>query len=144
MERGEFQRYIALTQIFCGFFAMAYDTIEIYVRDLREDEALAWLEDVLDAPEKVQASPIVTYEGDYDEELVSVQIAEHVQGGAYTSLWFNAPVIPWDSTEVCARDAHEALNMEVLCYPDQSEEPWVMLRVADGEEEYVDERELQF
>lgn len=123
---------------------MAYDTIEIYVRNLSEEEALDWLEEVLDSLEQVQDSPIVTYEGSYRETTVPVQIAEHVQGGGFTSLWFNAPTLPWESTEACARAAHEALGHTVLCYPDQFDEPWTLLRLSDGEEDTVDERELTF
>lgn len=123
---------------------MAYDTIELYVHDLREDDASDWLEEVFDALEKVQDSPVATYEGHYEGNAVPVQITEHVQGGAYTSVWFNAPELPWDSTEDCARDAHEALGMEVLCYPDHSDEPWTLLRLSGGSEEYADERELEF
>lgn len=123
---------------------MAYDTIEIYVRGLSEAEALDWLKEVLDAPERVQDSPIVTYEGTYEDTEVPVQVTEHVQGGVFTSLWFNAPVLPWESTEACARAAHEALGHTVLCYPDQFDEPWTLLRLSNGEEDTVDERELAF
>lgn len=122
---------------------MAHDTIEIYVRDLSEEEAVGWLEDVLADLEQVREQPIVTYEGQYDGTTIPVQITEHVRDGPYTSLWFNAPDVPWNSAHYCARAAHDALGAEVLCYLDQPDEPWLLLRMADGEGKRVDERELE-
>lgn len=121
---------------------MAHDTIEIYVRDLSEREAVDWLQAVFESVEQVQAEPIVTYEGTYDGTTVPVQIAERVKGGAYTSLWFNAPDVPWDSARDCVRAAHDALGAEALCYLDRPDEPWTLFRMVEGEEEYVDERTL--
>lgn len=122
---------------------MAHDTIEIYVQDLSEDEAVGWLREVFEEIEQVREAPIVTYEGQYEGTTVPVQVTEHVQGGPYTSLWFNAPDLPWDSARDCVRAAHGALGHEVLCYLDQPDEPWTLLRVTpDGTEETVDEREL--
>jgi len=121
---------------------MAHDTTEIYVRDLSEDAAADWLQDVFENLERVQAAPIVTYEGQYDGEAVPVQITEQVKNGPYTSIWFNAPRLPWGGIQECARAAHAALGAEVLCCLDQPEEPWRMLRVVEGEAERVDERTL--
>lgn len=121
---------------------MAHDTIEIYGRDLSEDDVVGWLRKVFEEVEQVRDAPIVTYEGRYEDTIVPVQITEHVQGGPYTSLWFNAPDLPWTSVSDCARAAHDALGTEVLCYPDRSTEPWMLLRLAAGEEETVDERDL--
>lgn len=131
---------------------MAHDTMEIYVRDLTEDAAADWLRTVFEDLEQVREAPIVTYEGHYRDATVPVQITEQVKNGPYTSLWFNAPELPWESVRVCARAAHEAIGAEVLCYPepgratsgDEEEwtEPWTVLRVARGEEEFVDERTL--
>lgn len=120
---------------------MAHDTIEIYVRNLSEDDAADWLQEVFGAIEPVQEAPIVTYEVG-EEAPVPVQIAEGVRGGPYTSLWFNAPDLPWGSATDCARAAHEAFGVEVLCYLDRPEEPWTLFRMAEGTEEHVDEREL--
>jgi hypothetical protein len=122
---------------------MAHDTTEIYVRDLSEDAAARWLRSVFEDVEQVQEAPIVTYEGRYDGESIPVQITEHVKNGPYTSIWFNAPRLPWGAVQDCARAAHEALGAEVLCYLDQPEEPWRMLRVEGGETERVDERTLE-
>ena len=121
---------------------MAHDTIEIYVRDLAEDRAVQWLREVFDGLEQVQEAPIVTYEGEYDGATVPVQITEHVKNGPYTSLWFNAPDLPWASAQECARAAHEFLGAEVVCYLDRPEEPWMLVQMRDGEEQRVDQREL--
>jgi hypothetical protein len=121
---------------------MAHDTTEIYVRGLSEEEAVAWLDDMLEGLEQVREQPIVTYEGQYDGATVPVQITEHVRDGPYTSLWFNTPNVPWDSVRDCARAAHAALGAEVLCYLDRPEEPWILLRMIDGEATHVDERDL--
>ena len=119
-------------------FVMAHDTIEVYVRELSEDAAIEWLREVFDGMTQVGEEPIVTYEGDYDGTPVPVQITEHVENGPYTSLWFNAPTMPWDSATACAREAHEGLGREVLCFLNDPERPWVLLRVTDEGEEYVD------
>lgn len=119
---------------------MAHDTIEIYVRDLSEEDAADWLREVFDDVEQVRDAPIVTYEGRGEDATVPVQITERVQGGPYTSLWLNAPDLPWASASDCARAAHEALGAEALCYLDRPNEPWTLLRMSDGTEEYVDER----
>lgn len=122
---------------------MAHDTIEIYVRALSEDEAVDWLREVFGDVEQVQERPIVTYEGMHEGTTVPVQITEHVRNGAYTSLWFNAPDLPWDSARACARAAHEALGTEVLCYLNRPEEPWMLLQMANGMTSRVDEREVE-
>lgn len=121
---------------------MAHDTIEIYVRDLSTDEATAWLGDVLDDLTPVNDAIITTVEGTYEDARVPVQIAEGVEDGPYTSLWFNAATTPWENASACARDAHDALQKEVLCFLNDPEKPWKMLRVADDGEEYVDKREM--
>lgn len=123
---------------------MPPDTIEIFVHELQEAEAVGWLRQVFDDLEKVKESPIVTYHGDVNGTTIPVQITEHVQNGPYTSIWFSANDTPWDSTTACASDAHQALGREVLCYPDQVDDPWRMSRFIQGEEERVDEREITF
>ena len=122
---------------------MAHDTIEIYVRALSQEDAADWLRDVFGAVEQVQARPIVTYEGTHEGTTVPVQVTEHVRNGAYTSLWFNAPDLPWSSAHECARAAHQALGAEVLCYRNDPEQPWTLFQVKNGETEYVDEREIE-
>lgn len=122
---------------------MAHDTTEIYVRDLSQDAAVRWLQSVFVEVEQTEEAPIVTYKGQYDGDPIPVQITEHVKNGPYTSLWFNAPDLPWESVEECARAAHDAFGAEVLCYLDRPEEPWRMLRVANGNTEHVDERTLE-
>lgn len=121
---------------------MAHDTLEIYVRALSEDAAVDWLREVFDELEQVQKAPIVTYEGEHEGATVPVQITEHVKNGPYTSVWFNAPDLPWASARECARAAHEALGAEVVCYLDRPEEPWMLFQMKDGEEQRVDQREL--
>jgi hypothetical protein len=116
---------------------MAHDTIEIYVRDLSEAEAVDWLREVFDEVEQDEDALVLTYEGTYEGETVPVQIAEGVENGPYTSVWFNAPTMPWDTATACARDAHEALGKEVLCFLSDPEKPWTLLRVAEEGEEYV-------
>ncbi|WP_103020918.1 hypothetical protein [Salinibacter altiplanensis] len=121
---------------------MAHDTTEIFVRDRSEDAVADWLRTVFEDLEQVAEAPIVTYEGQHDGEIVPVQVTERVKNGPYTSIWFNAPRLPWQGIQKCARAAHEALEAEVLCYLEQPKEPWRMLRVAEGETERVDERTL--
>ncbi|MEF8816287.1 MAG: hypothetical protein V5A20_04435 [Salinibacter sp.] len=121
---------------------MAHETTEIYVRDLSEDTVARWLQEVFENVEQVQDAPIVTYEGQHDGEAVPIQITERVKNGPYTSIWFNAPRLPWETVQECARAAHEALGAEVLCYLDRPEEPWMLFQVKDGEEQRVDQREL--
>lgn len=121
---------------------MAHDTTEIYVRGLPEDKAVDWLREVFGAVEQIRDAPIVTYEVQYEGAAVPVQITEHVKNGPYTSLWFNAPDLPWPSAQKCARAAHEALGAEVVCYLDDPEEPWALFQMKEGEEGRVDQRKL--
>ena len=121
---------------------MAHDTIEIYVRDLSEEEAVAWLRDVFEDLERQDDAIVLTYEGTYEGASVPVQIAERVENGPYTSLWFNAPTMPWDEGSACAREAQEGLEKEVLCFLNDPERPWTMLRVTGEGEEEVDKREM--
>ena len=121
---------------------MAHDTIEIYVRALPEEEAVAWLRDVFEDLTRREDALVLTYDGTYEGETVPVQIAERVENGPYTSVWFNAPTMPWDAATACARDAHEALDKEVLCFLDDPERPWTLLQVTADGEQYVDKREV--
>lgn len=122
---------------------MAHDTIEIYARALSEEQAADWLRTVFGTVERVQDRPIVTYEGTHEGTTVPIQITEHVRNGVYTSLWFNAPDLPWASARECARAAHEALGTEVLCYLDRPEEPWMLFQIKNGEKGRLDEREVE-
>jgi hypothetical protein len=122
---------------------MAHDTIEIYVHECSEAEAVEWLRDLFDDVERQEDALVLTYEGTYEGETVPVQIAEHVENGPYTSLWFNAPEMPWDEATACARDAQDALGKEVLCFLNDPERPWTMLRVTEEGEEHVDKREVK-
>lgn len=124
---------------------MAHDTIEIYVRDLSVDEAVAWLEDVFEDLERREDALVLTYEGTYEGDPVPVQIAEGVENGPYTSLWFNAPreACPWDGAPDCAHAAQTGLQKEVLCFLNDPEQPWKMLRVSEEGEEHVDKREVE-
>jgi len=121
---------------------MAHDTIEIYVRDCSEAEAVDWLRDCLDDVKRQEDALVVTYEGTYEGDPVPIQVAEHVENGPYTSLWFNAPEMPWDTAAACARDAQAGLEKEVLCFLSDPERPWTMLRVTDAGEAHVDKREV--
>jgi hypothetical protein len=122
---------------------MAHDTIEIYVRECSEEEAVAWLRDLFDDVERQEDALVLTYDGTYEGDTVPVQIAERVENGPYTSLWFNAPTMPWDTATACARAAQEALQKEVLCFLSDPEQPWTMLRVTEEGEEHVDKREVK-
>jgi len=122
---------------------MAHDTIEIYVRDLSADEAVPWLREVFQEVVRDEDALVLTYEGTYDGGTVPVQIAEGVEGGPYTSVWFNAPEMPWETATACAREAQEGLGKEVLCFLNDPEKPWTMLRVTAEGEEYVDKREVE-
>lgn len=122
---------------------MAHDTIEIYVHDCSEEEAVTWLRDFFGDLERRDDALVMTYDATYEGETVPVQIAEHVENGSYTSLWFNAPVLPWDEASACARAAQEGLKKDVLCFLNDPERPWKMLRVTNEGEEYVDKREVK-
>jgi hypothetical protein len=121
---------------------MAHDTIEIYVRECSEEEAVAWLRDVFGEVERREEALVLTYEVPYEDTIIPIQVAEHVENGPYTSLWFNAPEMPWADASACARDAQEGLQKEVLCFLNDPEQPWTMLRVAEDGEEYVDKRKF--
>ncbi len=122
---------------------MAHDTIEIYVRDLSADDVVPWLREVFHDVARDDDALVLTYEGTYEGETVPVQIAERVEGGPYTSVWFNAPTMPWNTAQACAREAHEGLGKEVLCFLSDPKRPWTMLRVTDDGDEYIDKGEVE-
>jgi hypothetical protein len=122
---------------------MAHDTIEIYVRDLSADDVVPWLREVFHDVARDEDALVLTYEGTYEGETVPVQIAERVEGGPYTSVWFNAPTMPWNTAQACAREAHEGLGKEVLCFLSDPKRPWTMLRVTDDGDEYIDKGEVE-
>jgi len=123
---------------------MAPDTIEIFVRELDGTDAATWLRERFDDLNEGDQGPTITFHATDGDATVPVQVAVDVQNGPYTSVWFRGGDLPWDSTTSCARDAHEALGKDVICYPDQSDDPWQMVRFVDGTEERVDERQLAF
>ena len=120
---------------------MAHDTIEIYVRDLTEDEAVDWLRSVFEGVEERDDALVKTFQAAYEGDTIPVQVAERVENGPYTSLWFNAPNLPWDRATACARDAYDGLQKEVLCFLNDPEQPWTMLRIGEDGEEHIDKRE---
>jgi hypothetical protein len=124
---------------------MPRPTLEVFVRDLLVEDAVDWLNGTLNALTSVREVPVAVYEGSHNGSRVTVQITERVQGGPYTSLWFQADTMPWESTSACAHAVHEATGAEVLCYPDHNEDtPWVMLQIdADGARQ-IDERTIDF
>jgi hypothetical protein len=120
-------------------------SIEIYVRDLPASDAEAWLSDRFGAADLVRTEPARTYEVEHEEDTVRVFVAENIEGGAYTSVWFNGPSLPWTSIRACAREAFEALNQEVICDHDgHQQDPWAMLRITNDGETRIDEREVSF
>lgn len=121
---------------------MAHDTIEIYVHNLSEEEAVGWLRKVFAEMERDEDALVLTYEGTYGGNTVPVQIAEGVENGPYTSVWFNAPTMPWDTATACARDAYEALGKDVLCFLSDPEQPWTLLQVSDEGEAHVQKEDV--
>ncbi len=118
-------------------------SIEIYVRACSADRAGEWLCDYFGTAEQVRTEPAITFEAEYEGETVRVFVAESIEGGPYTSIWFNGPSLPWDKARFCARDAHAFLGDEVICDREGPElDPWAMLRFHDGERESVDQRDL--
>jgi len=118
-------------------------SIEIYVRDCSADRAGDWLRDVFGAAEHVRTKPALTYEAEYEGETVRIFVAEGIEAGPYTSIWFNGPSLPWEKARFCAREAHDFLGNEVICDRDGPElDPWAMLRFHDSQRESVDQRDL--
>lgn len=120
---------------------MPRPSLEIYVRNLAEPDAVDWLRTVLTDVTSVRTEPLAVYDGTYNGTPVTVQIAEQVEGGAYTHLWFRSEALPWDDVAACARAAYAATGCTVLCYPEGEEAPWTMLRVDEAGDQRVDARE---
>lgn len=118
--------------------------MEIYVLDLSESDAVAWLSDVFDDVSKQPDVPVATYDGTFKSEPVSVQITEHVKGGDYTSVWFRGDTLPWERAADCARAAHDATGHPALGYVEDRDKPWTMIRVNDDGAHQVDARDLAF
>jgi hypothetical protein len=118
-------------------------SIEIYVRECSSEQAGDWLRDYFGMANQVRTEPAITFEAMHEGETVRVFVAEGIEGGPYTSIWFNGRSLPWEKARFCARDAHAFLGNEVICDRDGPEiDPWAMLRFRDGEREQVDQRDL--
>ncbi|PEN14055.1 hypothetical protein CRI94_08420 [Longibacter salinarum] len=120
-------------------------SIEIYVRDLSKEKAEKWLSNQFGSVEQVRTEPALTYEVDYSGETVRVFVAENIEGGPYTSVWFNGPNLPWTTIRACAKAAFEDLGHEVICDQDGYEQdPWTMTRFSDEGEERIDDSSVSF
>jgi len=138
-------------------------SIQLYARDLTAEEAEAWLAGVFAHVELVRREPALTYalhsdgadaalaptaatdEENRDEPNARVFVAEGIEGGDYTSIWFQGESLPWSSPRSCARSLIESSGAEVICDPDGYEDdPWRMIRVSDEGEDFIDEREVDF
>jgi len=120
--------------------------MEIYIRDASTDAVLHWLKDTFDAVEQIRDEPAVQVAVTRAEDAYTAQITRNVEGGPWTSVWFESGATDWDSVSACARSAFQAIDRETLCYPDRfTDEPWKMLRLHPGEgESFVDERTVDF
>jgi hypothetical protein len=121
--------------------------MEIYIHDASTDAVLRWLKDTFDAVERIRDEPAVQVAiTGADETAYTAQITRHVEGGPWTSVWFESGATDWESVTACARSAFQAINRETLCYPDRfADEPWKMLRLHPDEgESFVDERTVNF
>lgn len=118
-------------------------SLEIYARECPSAAVNDWLADTFGGVECVSTEPALTFEFVYETETIRVFVAEGIEGGPYTSIWFNGPVLPWKKARFCARDAHQFLDVEVICDRDGPEQdPWAMLRFVDGDRTAVDQRDL--
>ena len=120
--------------------------MEIYIRDASVDAVEAWLRASFDAVDRVRDDPAVQLQVTHDGAAQTAQITLNVQAGDWTSVWFESGPLPWDTVTACARSAFEAIDEEVLCYPDRYEdEPWKMLQLHPNTgESFVDERDVNF
>jgi len=138
-------------------------SIQLYARALTTEQAQAWLRTVFADVELVRREPALTYalrsdgadaapappgatdEENRNEPNARVFVAEGIEGGDYTSIWFQGKSLPWSSPRSCARSLFESSGTEVICDPDGYEDdPWRMIRVSDEGEDFIDEREVDF
>lgn len=139
-------------------------SIQLYARELTAEAAEAWLSSVFADVDLVRREPALTYalrpadsdHGASDQSMTAdekkpdmpearVFVAEGIEGGAYTSVWFQGESLPWSTPRSCARSLFESAGTEVICDPDGYEDdPWRMIRVSDEGEDFIDEREVDF
>lgn len=88
--------------------------VEVYLRGCAIEAALRWARVRLGELGDGQSAGAATV---YPSPRGPLIVTPAMEGGPFTSLWFNSPSAPWESDVDCARDAARALGCTVRCAP---------------------------
>jgi hypothetical protein len=96
---------------------MRHCEIEIYVRDCSGEQLISWIESAvgpLGPPEHAGEAAV------YPSLLGPVIITSGIEGGPFTSIWFNMSQNLWANDADCGRQAARELGCTVRCSPGQN------------------------
>jgi hypothetical protein len=113
--------------------------IEIYVRDCKIADVLAWAKSRIGELARPDAAGDATV---YESPCGPLIITPAIEDGPFFSLWFNTPRTPWRTDVDCARDAARELGCIVRCdpgqhYPEVPPQSSTFLEIVGDREELV-------
>ncbi len=90
----------------------SYPDIEIYVKQVDQDEIQAWLSEHFT---NVTTESTASYAVTYDDRISECLIVPDAARGGFASIWFKSNHTPWETDRDCARDAYRYFQREVRC-----------------------------
>jgi hypothetical protein len=114
--------------------------IEVYICQYSQKDLIFWMKSLVGHLEKDEISGVSTT---YQSDVGPIIITPKVEGGPFTSIWFNTPNSPWETDVDCARQISKELACVVRCcpgkrFPEVPQESNIFLEISNGEERLVE------
>lgn len=115
--------------------------LEIYLKDCPTEAIINWLTQLAEHCEITAKKPDqVSLKLGFPSGSTAVMIQQRVVGKAWTSLWLQNNVSPWDTDIACAEQAHKELEVQVRCIASgwqEGDEPDEWWKVSDGQKSLI-------
>lgn len=120
--------------------------IEIYIKNCSLQTGLNWAVSQLGNFKEVVKMPGQRkyFQFIYLGEEVSLEITENIEEKNYTSFYFSGHRLPWSSDIACARIAHLALNLDIVCSPGLHSKEHEWFQIQNGKETLVSHSTFTF
>ncbi len=89
--------------------------IEIYIKRVKLDDLLQWLEQRFVVKSQQQAGETLKVQLSLADKPLTCTIYENAAKGGYASVSFEPNHTPWDTDEQCAEEAFRVFQLEVRC-----------------------------